>query len=163
MGIRDGRGHGTVPLFFSQRGYLLSACLAGDVRDQHDGAAMNMNRFRFLALFLLVMATVSIGTTTTSAQSLATALEIRTAFVGRTVVIGGAGEATYGKDGSYRFVAGGQTWIGQYTIGDGEICVTFDRTPGCVVTQSRCDRITKQGNSYTLTTTRVGTSTVQFR
>jgi hypothetical protein len=116
-----------------------------------------------LAFFLLAMGTVSFDTTTTSAQSPATVLEIKTAFVGRIAVVGGAGEATYGKDGSYRFVASGQTWIGQYTIGEGEICVTFDRTPGSVVTQSRCDRIAKQGNSYTLTTTRGGTSSVQFR
>jgi hypothetical protein len=97
------------------------------------------------------------------AQSPASRAEITKAFVGRTVVFGDGGEATYTRDGRYRFTGYGQTWTGKYTIANGEICVTFDRAPGGVVTPSRCDKITKQGDSFTLTNMSGRSFSVRFK
>lgn len=58
----------------------------------------------------------------------ATKAEIETVAVGHTLI----GVMTYESDGRYRY---GTASTGTYTIGEGEVCVTFDRGG------YRCDRI----------------------
>ncbi|MEB2843025.1 hypothetical protein GAO09_27215 [Rhizobiales bacterium RZME27] len=58
----------------------------------------------------------------------ATRAEIERAAVGRTLI----GVMTYSTDGRYSY---GTASTGNYTIADGQVCVTFDRGG------YRCDRI----------------------
>lgn len=93
----------------------------------------------------------------------ATAEEIRTALVGRTVIFERGDEATYGQNGDYRHFGFGRVSTGKYTITDGEICITFEPRPGTTATQSRCDRISKRGDAFFLTTEQGRTTAIRLK
>lgn len=67
-------------------------------------------------------------------------------LVGRTVDVGGDGRATYGKNGSYKYVTNtGRVSVGRYKIVGSQVCATF------VNGRSRCDSIQRSGKATTLT------------
>jgi hypothetical protein len=78
------------------------------------------------------------------AQSEATKEEIVAAFVGKTATFSDGGVVTYGTDGSYKYVASSRTWVGNYDILAGKICVTFRGG------NFRCDTIMKNGDEFVL-------------
>lgn len=91
------------------------------------------------------------------------AAEITQAFVGRTAIFPDGAEASYARDGAYRYFNRGQASAGRYAIIDGQICVTFTPRAGSAASNSRCDAITKQGDAYTLTNTAGQTYAVRLR
>jgi sRNA-binding protein len=67
-------------------------------------------------------------------------------LVGRSVNWGGDGQASYGKNGSYKYVSHtGKVSVGRYQIVGSQVCVRFNNGRG------RCDTIQRAGSGVTLT------------
>jgi hypothetical protein len=135
---------------------------------------MRVHRFSPIALscFLVACAADGIQTDGQTVGSLPSqpaapvnvgSAEITQAFVGRTAIFPDGAEASYTRDGAYRYFNRGQASAGRYTIIDGQICVTFTPRAGSAASNARCDEITKQGDAYSLTNAAGHTYPVRFR
>jgi hypothetical protein len=106
---------------------------------------------------LPVVACVVLFASPSSAQQPLSADELRSLVVGKSLVYGKDGVATYKADGSYEYFSqnNGQTSRGRYSINGDRLCADFGGG------RSRCDQIIKtptglllknaQGNTFPVT------------
>ena len=102
-----------------------------------------MIQTRILIIFPMICATIFITVAAHAADKSLTKVQLEKLLIGHTVYFEYGAKSTFKANGSYQYREAGNVSRGQYTIGDGTVCIEFKTT-------TRCDRYVKSGNEYIL-------------